>query len=78
MIWGGETLAQFEDRAAAGVSVYALFPVQMNDGRWVWLQRYWAGLHCGPNMRRWWVRSLDRAACIARPISRPPPPPPLR
>ena len=74
MRWRGETIDQYEDRAQDGVSVFALFPTQMHDGTWVWLERYWAGLRKGVNNRRWWLRSLNKEDCVYRAPQRPPPP----
>ena len=78
MIWKGETIEQYEARAEQGLSTFALFPTQMDDGHWVWLQRYWAGLRRGPNNGRWWVRTLRRADCVYRAPNTPPPPPSKR
>ena len=78
MIWKGETVEQYEVRAERGLSTFALFPTQMDDGNWVWLQRYWAGLRRGPNNGRWWARALDREDCVYRAPTTPPPPPSKR
>ena len=74
MIWNGETQAQYEDRVSKGILMFALFPRQMVDGRWVWLDYYWAGLHKGPNNRSWWVRAINREGCLPTYPTRPPAP----
>lgn len=74
MQWSGETTQQREKRQSDGVRRFALFPRQMVDGRWVWLEHYWSALWFGPNNRRWWVSALDRKDCIYKPPKAPPPP----
>jgi len=78
MIWNGETQDQYEERVSKGTLVFAIFPRQMVDGRWVWLGYHWSAPHKGPNMRRWWVNAIDREDCIQKYPVCPPPPSRLR
>lgn len=78
MIWNGETQKQFWERASDGIQCFALFPMQMESGQWVWLEKYWAASWPCMNGRKRWVRAIDRKGCVYVPIDRPPPPRPTR
>lgn len=41
MRWRGETARRREAREREGVRRFALFPTQMHDGTWVWLEYFW-------------------------------------
>lgn len=73
MRWRGETVHQREDRHRKGIRCYALLPVKMDDGMWVWLEHYWSALWCGPNNRRHWVNALEREDCVKPRMKTPPP-----
>jgi len=76
MIWKGETLEQRNDREKLGFQRFAFLPTQMSCGTWMWLEKYWCGLHRGPNMRKWYVKALEKQDCIQSTIKRPAPPKP--
>jgi hypothetical protein len=42
MRWHGETLDQRIERRKSGRKYFALFPTQMEDGQWIWLEKYWS------------------------------------
>ena len=78
MIWKGETMGQYEERASEyGIRCFAILPMQMDNGLWVWLDWYWAGMRFGYN-KRWWVRAINREDCIYHGPQTPPPPKPHR
>ena len=60
MRWRGETEKQREDRWQDGIRVFAIIPVQLDDGDWVWLEWYWSYLVKLPNLRRSYKRTLNR------------------
>ena len=87
MIWKGETMDQYEERASEyGIRCFAILPMQMDNGFWVWLDWYWAGMRLGYNNRWWvmaknrvgWVRAIKREDCIYHAPQTPPPPKPHR
>lgn len=86
MIWRGETFEQWKDRLQHGAQSFALFPTQMDDGRWVWLQRYWVRLIPTHSGRWYFATAIDRRDLkdpwavdfIGPPRPMPPPPGPRR
>jgi hypothetical protein len=72
MLWKGETDQQWYRRVKEqGEHVFAWFPTQMDDGTWVWLERYWrflAGIswkHCS------YRRALNREDAAPKPLPQP-------
>lgn len=41
MRWPGETSRQWGERVRQWHHHFCLFPAQMNDGTWVWLEHVW-------------------------------------
>lgn len=83
MQWNGETQDAWETRAkTTGIRVFALVPMQMHNGQWVWLETYVAkayhNLRGGLNWERYRYSdpALNRHAEKHAPADRPPAPTP--
>jgi len=79
MKWQGETWDQWEARAKSeGIRWFAMFPAQMHDGQWVWLE--WFISKARSNLRGglFWdnYRIGDTEAQAEKGYDRPPPPRP--
>lgn len=61
MIWKGETREQYIARAQKdGIRIFAWWPTQMDDGRWVWLEHYWEYFQRPNGGIGWWSRAITR------------------
>jgi hypothetical protein len=81
MQWSGETEAQMYQRWETGVRWFALFPTQMESGRWVWLEYYWGRFEGNRYNGGYWTNYLTEEEldlCLweekERLGNRPPPP----
>lgn len=78
MRWAGKTDQQVPDELLAGVRQFALLPVQMGDGTWVWWEHYYLVLELLPNQRHRFHRSVTlqgaRSLIPPRPVGRSTPP----
>lgn len=59
MHWKGETHDQWRERTLIWARAFALFPRQMNCGRWVWLEHYEVRREPTHNDNYFWVRRLE-------------------
>lgn len=60
MKWRGETERQWLDRTRRWHRVFLLFPEQMLDGTWVWLETAWAR-RVPTNVNRGWFWEYSQA-----------------
>lgn len=77
MRWRGRTFEQWRLDAMEWHQHYALFPAQMDDGSWIWLEKYERRRQPFPNNRWEWVcRPIGSVQFEPREYLRPPAPKP--
>lgn len=78
MKWSGETYKQYIERSSSTWNkAYALFPVQMYNGTWVWLAYYETRLNSKyKRYSSWSKREIGDTNNLHFDRTRPPPPPP--
>lgn len=78
MVWNGETESQYRARERDGIIWFALFPAQMHDGQWVWLEWFWSSWVPTHSGRGYWRNGRTQYDAMYRGPLSPPPPKPKR